>query len=140
LSFRGTRTLTAPSFDPDTLLRNPSRRPAGKEERERLLQEELRKSDRLVFPDGLVRWGEDRVGKGLDFLVESASGCTVTIEFTELPPYWPHAPSAGSPSRSSAPTTTPPNPDRWAMVSDSEQRRTVMPPTLTKRPGAPRKA
>ena len=62
---------------------------------------------------------------------------------TEISPYWPQAPSAGSPSRSSPPTTMPPNPDYWTIVSDSKQQGTVVPPTqpliLRKRPGAPRK-
>ena len=128
-----------PTFDPDTLLGNPSRTPIGQEERERLLLEELRKLGRLDFPEGLVRRSDYRPGKGTDFLLESLSGRTVAIELTELSPYKPQAPSTGSPSRSSSPTTMPPNPDRWAIVSDSEHRGTVVPLTLRKCPGAPRK-
>ncbi len=100
MSFRASRTLTVPSTDLlGTLSGNPRRNPIGKEEREGLLLEELRKSGRLDFPGGAVCRGEDRAGKGPDFLVESPSGRTIAIEITELFLEDVRGPGDGSPKR-----------------------------------------
>jgi|SRR5215208_2068917 len=79
------------------------------------------------------------MGKGPDFLVECPSGHIVAIELTEHSPYLRQALSAWSPLKSSLPTTIPPNSDHWAIVPDSEQRGTVVSPSLRKCPGALRK-
>ena len=76
------RTLAVPSADLHTRSGNPRRTPIGKEEREGLLLEELRKSGRLDFPKGLIRRGEDHTGKGPGFVIESLSGRTVAVELT----------------------------------------------------------
>jgi hypothetical protein len=77
------RAPSRPFVVPSDAAGSPRRTPIGKEERERLLLEELRKSG-CAFPEGLVRRGEDREGRGPDFLVEDPPGRTVAIEVTEL--------------------------------------------------------
>jgi hypothetical protein len=99
LSFTARRTLAVPSAELGTLSGNPRRTPYGKEEREGLLLEELRKTGRLDFPKGLIRRGDDHTGKGPDFVIESLSGRTVAIEVTELFLDVLRSPREGSPER-----------------------------------------
>ena len=84
MSFARRRTAAVLTADLGTLLGNPRRNPIGKEEREHLVLEELRKSGRLDSPKGKVQRGEDPAGNGPDFLVENPSGKKVAIELTEL--------------------------------------------------------
>jgi hypothetical protein len=58
--------------------------PVGKEEREHLVLEDLRKSGRLDFSKAPVHRVEDPAGNGPDFLVENPFGRKVAIELAEL--------------------------------------------------------
>jgi hypothetical protein len=84
LSFARQRTPAVLPADAGALSGNPRRSPTGKEEREHLVLEDLRKSGRLDFPKGPVHRGEDPAGNGPDFLIENPSGRKVAIELTEL--------------------------------------------------------